>query len=86
MIDEEISLKILKRMYRACLDVKNKEKYLYETLDTILQWGLLEKNDEHFDWFKYIQMARNYGLAYDLFLDISVVENVAGNGEPILRV
>lgn len=86
MINEDVSLKILKRMYRGCLDVKNKEKYLYETLDAIFQWGLLEKNDEHFDWFKYIQIARKHGLAYDLFLDISVVENVAGNGEPILRV
>lgn len=85
-INEDISLKILKQMYRGCLDVKNKRKYLDEAYHGLMQWGLLEKDIEYFDWFKYIQTARKHGLGYDLFLDISVVKNIAGNGEPILRV
>lgn len=86
MVNEDDANKVLKRMYRACFDVENPRRYLDEVYSAVIDWGLLERNTTYFDWFKFIEKAREYGLAYDLFLDVSVVENVIGNGEPILRV
>lgn len=86
MTNENDSVKVLKQIFRACLDVENKKKYLDEAYHSIVKWGLLDQDTENFDWLYFLQIAREHGLGYDLFLDVSVVENVAGNGNPILRV
>lgn len=84
--DENVWSRALKKMFRECLDGKMKRKQLDEVYLAVVQWGLLQHSIENFDWLEYIRMAREHGLGYDLFFDISVVDNVAGNGEPILRV
>lgn len=84
--EENVWSRALKNMFRVCLDGKTKRKQLDEVYLAVVQWGLLKHKTDNFHWLEFIRMAREHGLGYDLFFDISVVDNVAGNGEPILRV
>lgn len=83
MIKDHVSLRAAKKMFRACLDVKHKKRHLDAAYHAIVRWGLLNENVH---WLEFLQVARERGLGYDLIFDISVVDNVAGNGESILRV
>lgn len=69
--------RVFKRMLDACLDRGNVTSFTI--LSDVWPWTI--GND---DWLDYLYLAREHGLGYDVFVDVSVVKNE--NGEPILRV
>lgn len=86
MLQEDVLVRALKKMFRACLDVKNKQKHLEEAYRAVVEWGLLKYESKNFNWLEFLKLIREHGLGYDLFFDVSVIDNVSGSDEQVLRV
>lgn len=68
------------------MDIQNNTQYLLEALESVSEWKQQDDDYQPFHWFKFLCKAREHGLGYDLFFDLSVVKNIDENEEPILRV
>ncbi|XP_026683285.1 neprilysin-2-like [Diaphorina citri] len=89
--NEPKPFKLVKNLYKACMNVKNIEILGLEPMKRMLQdlggWPVLEGqnwNEETFSWKDSVYKFHENGYSVDYFIDFSIVINVKNNSERII--
>ncbi|KAF5307512.1 hypothetical protein FQR65_LT06867 [Abscondita terminalis] len=92
--NDHTSVKLVKRVYKACMNVSEIENDNLETLKEVLNtvgggWPLLkgtEWNETQFNWLKATYTLRNLGYEFSIFLDLNVRSDPRNASRSIFQV
>lgn len=69
----------VKDVYNACMNTEDSEMFFKELLiNSLKDWGLLQREGITFDWRLFLYRARKHGLKHDMLFNFVVMEDAAG--------